>query len=48
MRRFIATYTLADGTRGRLDVLARSSCEAVVAAIDAFGEALRLCSARPA
>lgn len=48
MRPFLASYQLRDGTRGVLPVLARSSCDAILAALDSFGEALRACSARVA
>lgn len=48
MHPFIANYRLRDGQRGRLHILAASSCDAVIAAIDAFGEQLKACSVRPA
>ena len=48
VRLYRAAYTLRNGTRGVLHVLARNTCGAVVIAIDTFGEQLRTCSARPA
>jgi len=47
-RRFLARYTLRNGASGTLDVIASHSCDAIVIALDLFGEALRTCSARPA
>ncbi len=47
MKLYRATYTLRSGARGVLHVIAACSCDAIVAAIDAFGDALRTCSARP-
>lgn len=46
MKTYLTRYTLRDGTRGALHVLATCSCAAVVTAIDRFGTALRTCSAR--
>lgn len=43
-----ASYTLCDGTRGRLLMLADSSWDAVDIAFDLFGERLRRVSAKPA
>lgn len=48
MQRFLARYTLRNGARGVLHVLALCSCDVVVVALDTFGEALRTCSVRPA
>ena len=48
MKRYVARYTLRNGARGVLHVIARSSCDAVITAIDTFGERLRTCSVRPA
>ena len=48
MTLYLAAYTLRNGTRGMLHVIARNTCDAIVCAIDAFGEQLRTCSARPA
>ncbi len=48
MKPYIASYRLHDGMRGRLHILAATSCDAVIAAIDAFGEQLKTCSVRPA
>lgn len=47
MRAFLLRYALRNGTRGELTVIERSSCAAIVQALDTFGEALRSCSARP-
>lgn len=47
-RNFVARYTLQDGTQGVLRVIAHCSCDALVIAIDTFGDQLRTCSARPA
>ncbi len=48
MHRFIATYRLRGGQCGRLHILAACSCDAVITAIDTFGEQLKACSVRPA
>jgi hypothetical protein len=48
MRIYIARFRLRNGTAGTLDVLARHSCDALIALIDHFGDELRSCSARPA
>lgn len=48
MRHFIAAYTLRNGTRGTLPVIARTSCDAILLALDTFGHELRRCSVRPA
>ena len=48
MRTFLARYTLRNGARGVLHVIAACSCDAVVTAIDTFGEQLRTCSVKPA
>lgn len=46
-RLFLAKYTLRNGTRGTLHVIAASSCDAVVVTMHTFGGNLRTCSARP-
>lgn len=46
-RPFTASYTLCDGTRGRLLMIAASSWDAVDIAFDLFGERLRRVSAKP-
>ena len=48
MSTYLARYTLRNGARGVLHVIATSSCHAVIVAIDTFGDALRTCSVRPA
>lgn len=48
MKAFIARYTLRDGSRGTLAIVAASSCDAIVCVIDTFGGELRSCAARPA
>lgn len=48
MKAYLARYTLRDGTRGVLHVIAACSCDAIVTVIDHFGEALRACSSRRA
>ena len=48
MNTYFARYTLRNGGRGVLTVIATSSCAAVMVAIDTFGDALRKCSVRPA
>lgn len=48
MRTFLARYTLRNGARGVLHVIALCSCDAVLRAIDTFGDQLRTCSVRPA
>jgi len=40
-------YTLRNGARGVLTVLASSSCAAILTALDVFGDALHTCSVRP-
>ena len=47
MHAYLARYTLRNGSRGVLHLVAACSCDAVVACIDTFGEALRTCSVRP-
>ena len=47
MSTYLARYTLRNGARGVLHIIAASSCDAVVTAIDLFGTALRTCSVRP-
>lgn len=46
MKRFVARYTLRDGTRGSFHALAACSCDVVITAIDTFGESLRTCCVR--
>jgi hypothetical protein len=48
MKPFIARYTLRNGVRGVLHVVAACSCDAIVTVLDTFGESLRSCSARRA
>lgn len=48
VRTYLARYTLRDGARGVLHVIAACSCDAVITAIDTFGEQLRTCSVRAA
>jgi hypothetical protein len=49
MRAFIVSYRLRNGGSGLLHILARSSCEAIVSAIDVFADhQLQRLSARPA
>ena len=48
MKLYRTAYTLRNGTRGVLHVVAGCSCDAIVIAIDTLGDALRSCSARPA
>lgn len=48
MRLYLARYTLRNGTRGVLHVIADSSAGAIVTALDVFGWQMRTCSARPA
>jgi hypothetical protein len=47
MRLFTARFTLPNGHRGELPVVARSACDAVLTLLDLFGD-LRRCSVRPA
>lgn len=46
MRAVDVRYTLRDGTRGHLQVLARSTAAAICHVMDLYGLALRACSAR--
>jgi hypothetical protein len=46
MKTYLARYTLRDGGRGVLHVIAACSCDVVITAIDTFGESLRTCSVR--
>lgn len=46
MRAVIVAYTLRDGTRGRLHMLSRSTADAVLRALELFGERLRAASVR--
>ena len=48
MKTYLARYTLRNGARGVLTVIAACSCDAVITAIDTFGLALRTCSVKPA
>lgn len=48
MKLYRTAYTLRNGARGVLHVIAACSCDAIVTAMDTFGDALRTCSARPA
>ena len=48
MHAYLAHYTLRNGSRGVLHLIASCSCDTVVACIDTFGEALRTCAVRPA
>ena len=48
MKTYLARYTLRNGARGVLHVIAACSCDVVITAIDIFGERLRCCSVRPA
>lgn len=47
MRPFACRYTLHDGTRGMLYMLAACSCDVVVAALDALGDQLHTCRVSP-
>lgn len=38
MRAVYVKYTLVDGTRGRLSMLVRSTCDAVIWVLETFGE----------
>jgi hypothetical protein len=44
---YTCRYTLRNGARGVLTILASSSCAALISAMDHLGDALRTCSARP-
>ena len=46
MAHYAAVYTLRNGTRGVLDLIASSSCAAILTALDTFGDRLCSCSAR--
>ncbi len=48
MRAVIVTYTLRSGQRGRLNCMAPTTSDALLLAINTFGEALRTASARAA
>jgi hypothetical protein len=48
MRAFITRCRLRNGVSVVLTVIATSSCSAIVIAQDTFGDALQVCSARPA
>jgi hypothetical protein len=47
MRHIHLSYTLRDGTRGHLPCIAATSADAVLQALQRFGDDLRACSARP-
>lgn len=47
-RLFLTRYTLANGSRGTLHVMAHTSCDAILRALDLFGDRLRRVSARSA
>jgi len=47
MRAITLHYTLRNGASGTLLCLARSSADAILQALDTFGDQLRVCSARP-
>ena len=47
MRTVRVTYTLRDGARGSIDVLAESTCAAILIIMDLLGQTARLMSARP-
>lgn len=47
MRPFACRYTLHNGTRGVLYMLAACSCDVVVAALDALGDQLHTCRVSP-
>ena len=44
MNAYTLRYTLRNGARGVLTMLASSSCAAVITAIDLLGDQLRTCS----
>lgn len=46
MRMIELRYTLRGGSRGRLMCMSRSTTDAVVIALELWGDALRTCSAR--
>lgn len=47
MKTYLARYTLRNGVRGTLTIIATSSCAAILTTLDTFGEQVRCCSARP-
>lgn len=47
MRAFLTKCRLRNGVSLVLTVITTSSCSAIVIAQDTFGDALRVCSARP-
>lgn len=47
MRAFLTKCRMRNGACVVLTVVASSSCAAIVIALDTFGEALQVCSARP-
>lgn len=49
MRTFLARYVLRSGQRGTLTLIAPTSCDAVIQALDALDDAaIRCLSVRPA
>jgi hypothetical protein len=48
MRHFLATFTLRNGHKAQLDVVATDGCAAIVQLLDHFGQRLQRCSVRPA
>jgi hypothetical protein len=48
VRLILITYTLRNGARGTLHCIASSTTEAVLLALDTFGNSLRTCAARAA
>ncbi len=48
MRHITLTYRLANGHRGQLSLIARSTACAIIQACEMFGDALRGCSAKVA
>ena len=47
MRTYLATCVLRNGARVVLTVIGSHTVDAINAAIDAFGDRLRTCSAKP-
>lgn len=47
-RTFLASYSLQNGSRGTLHLIARDSCGCVVQLLDLFGPRVRRISVRPA
>ncbi len=48
MKRYLTRYTLSNGTRGALHVIAHSSWAAIDTVFATFPDQVRVCSARPA